>query len=133
MRRSPSLAWALLAAMAAIQVYALYLHAPAPGPGLPYLDKVAHLLIFGVPAALAAALRLRWVLVALAIHAVSSEPLQGWLPVARSPDMWDLVADLLGIVAGMLIGRGVVARMNPKAARRARAAAAEHTHELGPR
>ncbi|MGB3685130.1 MAG: VanZ family protein [Ornithinimicrobium sp.] len=108
----------VLAALFLGQIYALYLYVPAPGPGAPYLDKVAHLLTFGVPAAVAAALRLRAVLVLLVLHAVISEPLQALLPVDRGADVLDLVADLMGIVVGMLIGWGVAARWDICAARR---------------
>lgn len=84
-----------------LQVYGLY--APeVPGPsGPPGSDKVAHLLGFGVPAALAWLLRARWVVVLLVVHALISEPLQGWLQASRQADVWDLVADLTGIALGV--------------------------------
>ncbi len=99
----------VLAALLLAQIYALYLYVPAPGPGSSYLDKVAHLLIFGVPAVVAAALRLRAILALLVLHAVISEPLQAVLPVDRGADALDVVADLMGIVVGMMIGWGVAA------------------------
>lgn len=100
----------LLVVLAMVQIYALYLYQPEPGPGVPYLDKVAHVLLFAVPAAVAARMRWRWALMILLLHALISEPIQSSLPVPRNADWVDLLADLLGIVVGMGIGRAVAKR-----------------------
>jgi len=83
------------------QVYALYLVTPGSGAALPYADKLAHAAMFATPAALAAALRWRWGLLILVVHAAISEPLQGVLTATRQVDVWDAVADLIGIVVGV--------------------------------
>jgi len=80
---------------------------PGPDTGLPGLDKVGHLLMFAAPAALATLLGARWVLVALVVHALVSEPLQGWVAPQREADPLDAVADLLGIAAGVALARAL--------------------------
>lgn len=79
------------------QVWVLYLL--VPGEGEPYFahqDKVGHLLLFGVPFALALLLRSRPVAFGILAHALASEPLQ-WLLTTRTVDAWDTVANLVGI------------------------------------
>lgn len=83
------------------QVYALYLITPGSGASLPYADKLAHAAMFATPAALAAALRWRWGLAILIVHALISEPLQGALTATRQVDAWDAVADMIGISVGV--------------------------------
>jgi len=83
------------------QVYALYVITPGSGASLPYADKMAHTAMFATPAALAAALRWRWALAVLVVHAVVSEPLQGALTATRQVDAWDAVADMIGIAVGV--------------------------------
>ena len=97
-------------------MYALY--APTvPGPGgVPGLDKVAHALLFAVPATLAWRLGARWVVVLLVLHALVSEPLQGWLSPSRRTDPWDALADLVGVGLGVLAARAP-RRVSPPVAR----------------
>lgn len=84
-----------------MQVWGLYTPV-VPGPaGVPGLDKVAHALAFGVPAAVAWWLGARWVVVLLVVHALASEPLQHYLVPGRTLDWWDTVADLVGIALGV--------------------------------
>ncbi len=86
-----------------MQAAGLYAPAtPQPG-GVPGADKVAHLVAFAVPAALARLLGARWVLVLLVVHAVVSEPLQHLVAPVRQLDPWDAVADLVGVGAGWLL------------------------------
>ncbi len=76
---------------------------PGSGASLPYADKLAHAAMFATPAALAAALRWRWALAILVVHAVVSEPLQGALTATRHVDAWDAVADVVGIVVAVAV------------------------------
>ncbi|WP_022926165.1 hypothetical protein [Serinicoccus marinus] len=98
---------ALLVALL-VQGYGLY--APqAPGPdGIPGLDKVGHLLLFGIPTLLACWLRARWLVPVLVVHALVSEPLQQLLAPMRQADPLDLAADLLGIA--LAVGIAATAR-----------------------
>ncbi|HRW17389.1 MAG TPA: VanZ family protein [Dermatophilaceae bacterium] len=91
----------------AVHLVALYwprVEVPLDVPALS--DKVAHLLLFGVPVALAmAALRRPWPVVGLlAVHAPVSEWLQATLLPGRSGDWRDAVADLVGVAVGVLVG-----------------------------
>jgi hypothetical protein len=71
------------------------------------LDKVVHAASFGLVAftGLRAGLLPRWLLPLLAAHAVSSELIQHTLLPARSGDPADVVADLAGVVLGLLGAR----------------------------
>lgn len=96
--------WFFLAVTLVAQVVGLYSPA-APGPdGVPGLDKIGHLLAFGVPTALAWLLGGRWLVPVLVLHAVVSEPLQHLLAPGRQLDWWDAVANLAGVVVGVLVG-----------------------------
>lgn len=104
------LGWVALVVALVLQVAGLYSPAtPQPG-GVPGLDKVAHLVAFAVPAALARLLGARWVLVLLVVHALVSEPLQQQLAPTRELDVLDTVADLVGVAAGWLVGRALARR-----------------------
>lgn len=112
----------MLALAIGLQLWGLY--APeAPDSGdLPGSDKLGHVLMFalvmasgvvaGIPAALLA--------VVLVLQAVVSETVQGMLLSMRSGDVWDAVADLVGIALGWAIAH----RWAPSRVRR-RAAAAD--------
>lgn len=109
-----ALAWALLLALLAAQVWGLYLLVPGPGePLLDGQDKVAHAVLFGVPTGLALLLRARLVVVAIVVHALVSEPLQAWLTATRAADVWDLVADLVGIAVAVGLVLVLRARRRP--------------------
>ncbi|USQ75237.1 VanZ family protein [Ornithinimicrobium cryptoxanthini] len=92
------LLWAVLLILFLAQVWILY--AVTPGEGEPFVsgqDKIGHLLLFGIPFAVALVLRSRPAALGILAHAVVSEPLQGLLTTTRTVDVWDLVADLVGI------------------------------------
>lgn len=82
----------------------------APGiPLFPYADKVVHLAIFAIPAALFALAGLSvpaWG-AGLTAYAVGTEVIQATLLPQRSGSVGDLVADLSGIALGVLIGWGI--------------------------
>ena len=87
---------------------------------MPGLDKVGHLLAFALPAAVAGWLGARRVLVLLVVHALVSEPLQGWLIPTRQPDPLDALADLAGILLGLLVARSVRGAAGPSSGKMVR-------------
>lgn len=86
-----------------VQLVTVYLPGTPDGglelPWLPGADKVVHGLIFAIPVYLFARLSGRVGLVAglFAVHAVVSELVQWRFVPYRDGDVWDVVADLLGI------------------------------------
>ncbi|MEO7421680.1 MAG: VanZ family protein [Ornithinibacter sp.] len=99
--------------VASLLVQCVVLYAPQ-GPGVspfPFSDKVVHLVVFAVPAALAVMAGFRPVVVlgVLGAQAVLSEVIQAEFLPGRSGDPLDAVADLVGvgiaIVAGVLLAR----------------------------
>ena len=95
--------------MLLLSAYVLFWPSPAgSGTDLPGGDKLVHAVLFGL---LAATARLcfpgrRSVLAALVGYAAVSELVQGLLLADRQGDLADLVADLVGVVAGWwLVGR----------------------------
>ncbi|HSK33947.1 MAG TPA: hypothetical protein VK903_10715, partial [Propionicimonas sp.] len=99
-----------------VQLVAVYLPGTPDGglelPWLPGADKVVHGLIFAIPVYLFARLSGRVGLVAglFAVHAVVSELIQWRFVPYRDGDVWDVVADLLGI------GVAALAALYPKPA-----------------
>ena len=86
----------------------------------PQADKVVHLLVFLVPAALAvvAGFRRRVVVAVFAAQAVLSEVVQAVLLPHRSGDVLDAVADLTGVALGVLVGSLVLRALASRAAAR---------------
>ncbi len=99
--------WAALAILLLAQVVCLYLLSVSGPPLFVGADKVGHVLIFGLPAALAALLGRLWIVALLVLHAALSEPLQGALTTTRVADPWDFVADLVGIVLGVVVAMAI--------------------------
>ncbi len=62
---------------------------------------------FAVPAALSWLLGARWLVVLLVLHALVSEPVQGWVAPSRQTDVLDAVADLVGIALGVALARAL--------------------------
>ena len=92
----------------ALAVQLVVLYAPAvpdvPGTGVPGADKVVHAAVFAAVtlAALRAGLS-GWVVAAYGLaHAGVSEALQHVLLAGRTGDGADVVADVAGVVAGLL-------------------------------
>ena len=95
--------WAFGVALV-VQLIAVYaLDAPG-GPQINGLDKVIHVLIFAAPAlaALMVGMRARWALGILAVHAPVSELIQHFVLAHRDGDVFDVMADLGGVVLGGL-------------------------------
>lgn len=101
-------AWQVALALAvAVNLVILFWPRPASPGGLAGLDKVVHLVTFGSLAltGLRAGVAGRWLLPALVVHAVASEGVQELLLSRRSGDLRDVVADLVGVLAGTLLAR----------------------------
>lgn len=101
--------------MIGLQAYALY---GVQGPDVPSFwmaDKLGHLAMFAVPAVVAVRLARTGPFVVLVLHALASEPLQAWLTTARQLDPWDTVADLIGIVLGVLAAQAWARRRRTSA------------------
>lgn len=108
----PRLAWLAFAVACLLQVIAVYLpEQPHVGTGIPHLDKLVHASIFALPTylGLRAGRGAALPAVAVAAHAPVSELVQWRLLPHRSGDPWDLLADLVGVVIGLLVWRGTVA------------------------
>ncbi len=95
-----------LAVLVAVHLAVLYAPDTGGAPTFPGIDKVVHLATFGsvTLAGLRAGLAARWWLPVVAGHAVLSELVQHWVLPHRSGDPADVVADLLGVAAGVLAG-----------------------------
>ncbi|MGJ5590301.1 VanZ family protein [Micrococcus lylae] len=112
---APVWAWAMLLLLAvAVHLTVLYLpgeQVPEAGFQVPGLDKLVHVLAFGVPtfAAVVLGRSARWSLPFL-LHAPVSEWAQASLAAQRSGDPWDVVADVVGVLLGVLAGRRLLRR-----------------------
>jgi hypothetical protein len=94
------------------QCVLLYLPgAHGPSTGLP-LDKVVHFTVFALVAALGiwARIPVTWLVIGLVGQAVVSELVQQYLLADRGGEVGDVVADLLGVAAGVLAGSATVPR-----------------------
>ena len=105
---------------------------PSQTPWLPYADKVAHMMGFALPVMLvllAAALRhplgAQWprprvsalVVGVFATHAVVSELIQHLWYRYRTGDPLDVIADWIGVAAGVVLARLIVLRGSDSAYR----------------
>lgn len=106
MRRDARAAWLAVA----VVVHLAVLYWPRPpdvGGGVPHLDLVVHLVVFGAVAvcAVRCGLPLTWVVVVLLAHAVVSELVQAYVVPDRTGDWRDAVADAVGTLLGVLLTR----------------------------
>ena len=97
---------AALAVAVVVQLVVLYLpgeQVPEAGFTVPGLDKAIHVAVFALPAFLAVWRgRSEWWALPFAVHAPVSELVQhAWVPL-RTGDPVDVVADLAGVVLGVL-------------------------------
>lgn len=102
--------WWWVAAIVAVVVQLVGLYAPGSSGGEHLItvtgaDKVIHALLFGVPTYLLASLSgRRWLVATIfALHAPVSELVQWRLVPYRDGDVWDLVADLVGIGVALAV------------------------------
>lgn len=98
-----SLRITLIVALVLVLIAHLYgLYAPAEPDAsewFPNSDKVLHFLGFAAPTLLAMlTVRHWWPALAFAGHAVISELVQAWLLPGRDGDVWDVAADLTGVL-----------------------------------
>lgn len=111
MRRDARGAW--LAVAVAVHLAVLYWPRPPDvAGGVPHLDLVVHLAVFGAVAwcAVRAGLRPAVVVGVLLAHAVVSELLQAYVVPERTGDWRDVVADAAGTLAGVLLARRAATR-----------------------
>jgi hypothetical protein len=103
--------WAAAAAVAlVVQVLVLYVpRVPAVGIDVPGADKVTHLAVFAAVTftALRAGLAPALVVGFGVAHAVLSEVVQHALLPGRSGDPFDAAADVLGVVAAVVLARAL--------------------------
>ncbi|MGY1833479.1 VanZ family protein [Blastococcus sp. SYSU DS0510] len=99
-----SLPQAAFALAVLVSVVVLFLPASGVPTAPPGTDKAVHLLVFG-----ALALTGRWagmqgvpLATGLVAYAVASELVQGLTPLGRSMSLADVVADVAGILVGLL-------------------------------
>ena len=95
----------VLALVMLIHVAALYWPSVGIQGPVTWSDKVVHVLLFLVPTVLGllAGFPPTWVVALLAVHAPVSELVQHFLLPHRSGDLWDAVADLSGVLLGVLL------------------------------
>jgi hypothetical protein len=102
---TPKLLWRLVFGVAlAVQLVVVYAPSGPGGPEINGLDKVVHVLIFFGPAlaALMMGIRARWALGILLLHAPVSELIQAVGLPHRDGDVFDVMADLGGVLLGGL-------------------------------
>ena len=103
--RKPNPLWRLAFGVAlVVQLIAVYAPDGPGGPEINGFDKVIHVFIFAAPAlaALMVGIRARWALGILVVHAPVSELIQHFVLAQRDGDVFDVLADLGGIVLGAL-------------------------------
>lgn len=105
--RSARVAQAVFAGAVAANLVLLYWPRAVGGGGLPHLDKAVHLLAFAAVAwsGLRARVPASWLLPLLVLHAGVSELVQDRLLPGRSGEVADVLADLVGILAGTAVAR----------------------------
>ncbi|MEE6273382.1 VanZ family protein [Georgenia wangjunii] len=117
----PSLRRALLVLAIGAHLLALYApRVPSTGAeGVPGSDKLVHAAVFALVAltGMLAGVPARVLVPLLLAHAVVSELVQHALLPNRSGDVWDAVADVVGVALGWALGRALSARRDPRAAR----------------
>ena len=101
--------WVAALAVAAVIVHVSVLYWPRPvsvGSGLS-LDKLVHVIVFAVPVVLVALWRGRvWLVAAVfGAHAIVSELVQSLVLPNRHGDLGDGLADLVGVMLGILVWR----------------------------
>lgn len=104
-RHDPAVVWWWLGLFGCGLLLVLTLRPDAPGPSFAYGDKLGHLAAFAVLGAWFGALRrnaVLWIGLGLLAYGGLIEVLQSFMP-RRKPELADLMADLVGIVIGILL------------------------------
>jgi VanZ family protein len=99
--------WGPAAAWAAVLFLLSSIHGTDGGPSVPFLDKIAHCVLYAVLGAALARGRSRApstvphavLLVLGALYGISDEWHQSWVP-GRDPDPADWLADVVGLAMG---------------------------------
>jgi hypothetical protein len=91
-----------------VNLVVLYYPRQVAQGGIPYVDKAVHVAVFAAVAytGVRAGFPVRWLAGLLVLHAVTSELVQHFLLTARSGDVADAVADVVGIGLGLALGVG---------------------------
>ncbi len=120
--RPPLFSTPLWIALAIGWTLAILVACSIPGSGLPKVqvfqfDKVAHLVMFGgfgllwMQALATPLVKRTWhVLVLGTAYGILTEFYQGWLPFDRTPDVFDMLANLVGLVLSLLLFRWLAPR-----------------------
>ncbi|MDN5751082.1 MAG: VanZ family protein [Pseudonocardia sp.] len=107
--RQPPTAWRALPFVVAAMVSLAVLFTPASGvpSGFPGSDTLVHLAVFAALALTGrrAGLPHGALVTGLVAYAIGSEVLQGLLPIGRSADPRDALADAVGIALGWALAR----------------------------
>ncbi len=107
-------AWRIgFVAAVVLQLYGVYTPREAgPHVGIPGIDKVAHLFLFGSVAFLGLMVRIpvRWLIGALVANAIVSELVQYAVLPQRDGDPFDVLADLAGVAVGAWLAFRVMRR-----------------------
>ena len=114
---------ALLAVTVVVQLVVLYAPRAPATPSIPDVDKLVHAAVFGAVAwaAVRCGFPARLVAAALVAHAALSEVAQHLLLTQRSGDPLDALADTVGVLLGLALGR----RSHRQSLRRRRARQAD--------
>ncbi|MDO5634401.1 MAG: VanZ family protein [Micrococcus sp.] len=103
--------WLLVLFVAAVAAHLVVLYLPGgpatePGAEIPGLDKLIHVIAFAVPTFLAVSLSgRRRAAVPFLLHAPLSEWVQHVAVPQRTGDVWDVSADVAGVVLGLWLAR----------------------------
>lgn len=115
--------WRFIFTLVFVVVSGLFLMQSPPSPSsvtqIPHIDKVVHFVLFFVLAAtmhLAFRPRMWFALPLLLGYAVAIEVIQHYVP-GRGADVWDVVADMVGVAAFYLL-RSVYKSTNRKRQKR---------------
>ena len=102
---SPAIGWRVAFAFAVAASFLVLYWPSAGGPGIPHADKVVHVVLFAAMAFAGFRGRIPALLLVafLAVHAGSSEVIQDRLLPGRGGDVYDVVADLAGVLAGWVL------------------------------
>ena len=99
------MARALFAAVVVASLVVLFAPESDVPSGFSFSDKIVHAALFGALAVTGVRAGVPWraLAVLLVLYAAGSEGLQAVLPIARHGDLWDFVADTIGVTGGLVV------------------------------